>query len=101
MNSSREFPLAEVGHRMSVWYAEHMYDRSLFATEHTPSAANFSQESFEGDVVSTKWIDNNEYGKPYGWLFTIRLDDGSYRSLYECKCMMIRRVLENALTEAK
>jgi hypothetical protein len=92
MHSSKEYPLAKIDDTLSVWYAENMYNRHLYATQHTPSAANFRTESFTGKVVNTKWIENNKPSTPYGWLFTVQLEDGSYRSLYECKCTMMQKV---------
>jgi len=92
MNSSHDYPLAKIDDTLSVWYAPDMYNKSLYATRHTPSAANFRKESFVGKVVNTRWIDNNKPSSPYGWLFTVQLEDGSYRSLYECKCTMMQKV---------
>lgn len=89
MDSSKEYPLAEIDDVLSVWYAPDRYNKSLYATEHTPSDANFRKESFVGKVVNTKWMHTDKPDTPYGWLFTIQLSDGTYRSLYECKCTMI------------
>lgn len=92
MNSSKNSPLHKIGDKMSVWYAPDMYNRNLYLTTHTPSQDNFKIEAFTGEVVDSKWIDNNKSNSPYGWLFTIKLDNGSYRSLYECKCTMMQKV---------
>lgn len=92
MHSSQNHPLAKIDDTLSVWYAPDMYDRKLYATQHTPSAANFRTESFTGKVVNTKWINHSKHNSPSGWLFTVQLEDGSYRSLYECKCTMMQKV---------
>lgn len=92
MNSSKDYPVHSKGWKMNVWYARDMYNRKLYLTAHTPSQDNFKTEAFTGEVVDSKWIDNNKPNSPYGWLFTMKLEDGSYRSLYECKCTMIQRV---------
>ena len=77
---------------MSVWYAPEMYNEKLYLKPHLPSQDNFKTEAFIGEVVDSRWIENNKPNSPYGWLFTIKLEDGSYRSLYECKCTMMQKV---------
>ena len=93
MTSSKNYPLHSNGWKMSVWYARDMYNRKLYLTPYTPSQDNFKTETFTGEVVDSKWIDNNKPNHPYGWLFTMKLEDGSYRSLYECKCTMMQKVV--------
>lgn len=90
MNSSKEYPLHEVGEPWSVWYMPDMYNRKYFDGPN-PTAKNARLEEWNGTVVSSKWIDNNKVGEPYGWLVVLQLADGTYRSIYECKCMMISK----------
>lgn len=90
MNSSKNHPLHEVGQPWSVWYMPDMYNRQYFNGP-TPTARNARKQEFNGVVVDSQWIDNSKHGEPYGWLVTIQLADGSYRSLYECKCCLISR----------
>ena len=92
MNSSKNHPLAKVGEKLSVWYAPEMYNRKLYLKPSLPSQENFKTEAFTGEVVDSKWIENNKPSTEYGWLFTVKLEDGGYRSLYECKCTMMQRV---------
>lgn len=91
MNSSQKYPLHTIGEKLSVWYATDMYDKNLYVGANLPSAQNFKTESFTGEVVNSQWIGTNKPNTPYGWLFTVRLEDGSYRSLYECKCTMMQK----------
>lgn len=88
MHSSKKYPLHRVGENWLVWYMPDYYNRAYY-NGNTPTAKNARIETFEGTVVSSKWMDNKKAGHPYGWLVVIKLADGSYRSLYECKCQMI------------
>lgn len=88
MHSSKNHPLHTIGQHWSVWYMPDWYNRAYY-NGNTPTIQNARIEKFEGTVVSSKWIENNKAGYPYGWLVVIQLPDGSYRSLYECKCQMI------------
>ena len=88
MHSSKNHPLHEVGKSWSVWYMPDWYNRSYY-NGNTPTARNCRIEKRSGIVESSKWIENTEHGKPYGWLVLLKLEDGSYRSIYECKCQMI------------
>lgn len=88
MHSSKQYPLHNVGEIWLVWYMPDWYNRAYY-NGNTPTIQNSRIEIFQGTVVSSKWMDNKKAGYPYGWLVVIQLEDGSYRSLYECKCQMI------------
>lgn len=92
MHSSKEYPLAKIDDTLRVCYTPDRYNKSLYVAPFTPSNANLRKESFVGKVVNAKWIDASKSGMPYGWLFTIQLENGSYRSLYECKCTTLGKV---------
>ena len=88
MHSSKDYPLHNVGEIWLVWYMPDWYNRAYY-NGNTPTVQNARIEIFQGTVVSSKWMDNKKAGYPYGWLVVIQIEDGSYRSLYECKCQMI------------
>jgi hypothetical protein len=79
MNSWQHAPLHEVGQPLYVWYVPGIYD------------GHHSIEELGGMVVGSKWVDSQGRNGPYGWLVLLKLDDGSYRSIYECKCITISR----------